>query len=105
MASNKSKYLIEENIASWLSALGFSYPRNAAEEKIFDKLYADYKFKLNEIKIDAIRLIQEVEEEAKEKNIESEWKMAARNYGGLPKHIIDKMRKNQNDQEGGSKKD
>lgn len=105
MASNKSKYLNEENVASWLSALGFSFPRNEAEEKIFDKLYADYDFKLKGMKIDATRLIQELEGDAKDNIIESEWKMAARNYGELPKHIIERMKKNQNGKEGSSKKD
>lgn len=105
MASDKSKYLDEENVASWLSALGFSFPRNAAEEKIFDKLYSEYDFKLKDVKIDANRLIKEIEQESSEQNVGPSWKMAARNYGNLPKHILDKMKKNQNGKEGGSKKD
>lgn len=105
MESNKSKFINEDNIAHWLSALGFSFPRNEAEEKVFNKLYADYDFKLKNVKIDAIKLIGELEENEKGDNVESEWKMAARNYGELPKHIIEKMKKNQNGKEGGNKKD
>lgn len=106
MESNKSKYLNEDNVGHWLSALGFSFPRNEAEEKVFDKLYADYDFKLKNIKIDVKKLFSELEENEKTDDIiESEWKMAARNYGELPKHIIQRMKKNQNDKETGSKKD
>jgi hypothetical protein len=53
-----------------------------------------------------LRLIDEIDkEESNIQNEEIDWKMAARNYGDLPKHIIEKMRKNQNGQEGSSQED
>ena len=106
MGSNKSKFINDHNVGKWLSALGFSFPRNEAEERIFDKMYSNYEHKLKNVKIDASKLIDEVEkEESQIQSEQTEWKMAARNYGDLPKHIVEKMRKNQNGQEGNSKKD
>lgn len=106
MGSNKSKYIDKDNIGQWLSALGFSFPRNEAEEKIFDKVYSKYEHKLKESKIDALKLINEVEKhESVLENEKVEWRMAARNYGDLPEHIIKKMRKNQNGQKGSCQKD
>lgn len=106
MASNKSKFINDDNVSTWLSALGFSFPRNEAEEKVFDLVYSNYEHKVKDVKIDASRLIDDIEKEAsKIQNDEVEWKMAARNYGDLPKHIMEKMRKNQNGKEGNSQED
>lgn len=106
MANNKSKFINNENISRWLSALGFSFPRNQSEEKIFDKVYSTYEHQLIDVKIDAMKLISEVENESSTLHTDKqEWKMAARNYGDLPKHIIDKMKKNQNDKKGSHQKD
>lgn len=102
MASNKSKYIDTNNIGRWSSALGFSFPRNEPEEKIFDKLYSDYDFQLEGVKIDANKLIAEIESDGNKESMSSEWKMAARNYGALPDHIINKMKKNQDGKEGDS---
>lgn len=100
MASNKSKHITNSNIDKWMSGLGFSFPRNHVEEDLFDKLYKDYNHELNGNEIDPFKLIRECEEEEKQEklaNLETGWKMAARNYGDLPKHIIEKMKKNHND--------
>lgn len=106
MGSKRSKFINRANVSKWLSALGFSFPRNEAEEKTFDRLYSDYDHKLGEVKIDASKLIDEIENESSPGKTEpQEWKMAARNYGGLPEHIIEKMRKNQHGQAGSSEKD
>lgn len=107
MASNKSKYIDEDNVGIWLSALGFSFPRNQAEEKIFDKVYSNYEHKLRDVKIDAQRIIDEIEkEETPIRQIEKpEWKMAARNFGDLPQSVLDKMKKNQDDKKRGSQED
>ena len=106
MGSIKSKFINDDNVGKWLSALGFSFPRNEAEEKIFDKIYSNYAYKLKDVKIDGSKLINEIEkEELHVQNEEVEWKMAARNYGDLPEHIIEKMKKNQNGQKGSSQED
>lgn len=100
MASKKSRHITVSNIDNWISSLGFSFPRNQNEEKLFDKLYKDYDHELNGKEIDPLKLIAQCEDEENEmgsNNIENNWKMAARNYDGLPKHIIDKMKKNHDD--------
>jgi len=100
MASKKSRHITESNVDNWVSSLGFSFPRNQAEEKLFDKLYNDFNHELSGKEIDPLKLIKQCEEEEKESfedNVDNNWKMAARNYGELPKHIIDKMKKNHDD--------
>ena len=100
MASKKSRHITELNVDNWISSLGFSFPRNQAEEKLFDKLYKDFNHELSGKEIDPLKLIKQCEEEENESfddNVDNNWKMAARNYGELPKHIIDKMNKNHDD--------
>jgi hypothetical protein len=100
MGNNKSKYITIANIDNWASSLGFSFPRNRSEEVLFDKLYSQFDYELTGDVIDPFKLIEEVEmEESQEQSADSSsnWKMAARNYGELPDHIIDKMKKNHND--------
>ena len=83
-----------------MSSLGFSFPRNEAEERLFDKLYKDYDHELTGEEIDPLKLFSQCEEEERKSStggMVNDWKMAARNYGGLPKHIIDKMKKNHDD--------
>lgn len=103
MASKKSRHITESNIDIWMSSLGFSFPRNHAEEKLFDKLYKDFKHELTGKEIDPLKLITQCEEEESElgiiNDVNNNWKMAARNYDGLPKHIIDKMKKNHDDKD------
>lgn len=97
MGSNKSKHITDSNIDKWMSSLGFSFPRNLVEDELFDKLYKNYEHELTGEEIDPFTLIRECEEEEKiSSNSGTDWKMAARNYGNLPKHIIDKMKKNHN---------
>ena len=100
MASKKSRHITEVNIDKWMSSLGFSFPRNHIEEELFDKLYKDYNHELTGEEIDPLKLINQCEEEERNTGIsgvENNWKMAARNYRELPKHIIDKMKKNHDD--------
>lgn len=102
MASKKSRHITESNVDNWISSLGFSFPRNQAEEKLFDKLYNDFSHELSGKEIDPLKLISQCEEEEKNGSVDgnldnNNWKMAARNYGELPKHIIDKMKKNHDD--------
>lgn len=109
MGINKSKHITFSNLDEWLSALGFSFPRNHAEEKIFDKLYAGFEHQLNETEIDPLKLLNELRNENCENNIhiEHNWKMAARNLeeNGIPKHILEKMKKNQDDKSKNDNKD
>ncbi|MCK4664181.1 MAG: hypothetical protein KAT68_15035 [Bacteroidales bacterium] len=99
MGNIKSKHITTSNIDQWASSLGFSFPRNDIEEKMFDKLYSNFNYELTGEEIDPLKLIRECEEEDNARTIgaEDNWKMAARNFGEIPKHIIEKMKKNHND--------
>ncbi|WP_445955809.1 hypothetical protein [Yeosuana sp.] len=101
MASKKSRHITVSNVDNWISSLGFSFPRNQNEEKLFDKLYKDFDHELTGKEIDPLKLIKQCEEESELgiNNHDNNWKMAARNYDGLPLHIIDKMKKNHDDKD------
>ena len=95
--ASKSRHITELNIDNWICSLGFSFPRNESEEKLFDKLYKDFDHELTGKEIDPLKLIRQCEEEeslSSKNEVDNNWKMAARNYGELPKRIIDKMKKN-----------
>ncbi|MCW8896598.1 MAG: hypothetical protein OQJ96_06125 [Flavobacteriales bacterium] len=101
MENKKSKHITSDNISQWISSLGFSFPRNETEERVFDKLYANFEYKLTGKELNIGKLIEEVESEEQEVKMirdSSNWKMAARNIdnSNLPEHILKKMIKNQN---------
>lgn len=101
MAQNRIN-ITEENITEWLASTGFLFPRNELEMSRFDKLYpvdkddtADFQVDFgnifaNTLPIKTIPLKSEAEQE----NI-MPLKMVARKGSNLPKHILDKIRKNQ----------
>jgi len=110
MAANKKN--IEKvninNLDEWLSSTGFLCPINELELARFNKLYADYDFKLNDVSIN----IQSIIENnvclnikhlvfTKDENVENEIQklgMAARKGNqNIPQHIIDKMKKHHTD--------
>lgn len=103
MPQNK-KHITPENITEWLASTGFLFPRNEVELERFEKLYDDVDFGLTGKEIDPDKIINDSFREKKilkmpadiKQNEISEYKMAARNGKGLPKHIMDKILKNQN---------
>lgn len=103
MAQNK-KNITPENITEWLSSTGFLFPRNEVELARFEKLYGDIDFGLTGKEIDPDKIINGTFREGKIKeniiNFKQEetnpYRMAARNGNGLPNHIMDKIKKNQN---------
>lgn len=103
MAQNK-KHITPENITEWLSSTGFLFPRNEVELERFEKLYGDDDFGLTGTEIDPDKIIGGTFRENKifkipdniQQNEISPYRMAARNGNDLPKHILDKIKKNQN---------
>lgn len=103
MAQNK-KHITPENITEWLASTGFLFPRNEVELERFEKLYGDSDFGITGKEIDPDKIISndfrgekitKMPDDIKKNEI-SEYKMAARNGKDLPKHIMDKIVKNQN---------
>lgn len=104
MAQNK-KYIISENLTEWLSSTGFLFPRNEVELERFEKLYGDIDFGLTGKEIDPDKIINgtfretksvKMPTDVKQEEINS-YRMAARNGNCLPKHIMDKIKKNQSE--------
>jgi hypothetical protein len=110
MAQNK-KHITSDNITEWLCSTGFLVPRNETELARFDKIYGDNDYGLTDNELDPGRIIKGLSFERK--NIElspnikpddfSTYKMAARNGNALPKHIVDKIKKNQGPKNDGIK--
>lgn len=104
MKTNNKNKINNQNLEEWFRSTGFLFPTNELELARFNKLYADYDFKLKDVSIDA-RLIIEGNvcsyvtkvlkiEEKDELNSEIEdLKMVARKGQEVPKHILDKMTK------------
>ncbi|HTA83455.1 MAG TPA: hypothetical protein VK783_10990 [Bacteroidia bacterium] len=101
MADNK-KHITSETITEWLASTGFIFPRNETELNRFEKLYGKPEDSPITESINADRIISNIfpENTIKKININKgttpkEFRMVARNGGNLPKHIIDKIMKNQ----------
>lgn len=102
MAQNK-KHITPENITEWLCSTGFLFPRNKVELERFEKLYSEEDFGLTGEEIDPDKIINGTFKETKivkmptdiKQEEISPYRMAARNGNNLPKHIIDKIKKNQ----------
>lgn len=108
MAKPKKIELIEiAHLDSWLGSTGFLFPSNELELDRLNRLYEDYDYKLDEIPIDPIAIINgtfhrepkiltmfeiDVDDE-----IESLRMVARKGSKDLPQHIIDKMRRKHQD--------
>lgn len=111
--TNKNK-INSQNLEEWFRSTGFLFPTNELELARFDKLYADYDFKLKDVSIDAQSIIEGnacsystkspriVKLDELNNEIEG-LKMVARKGQEVPKHILDKMtqkhRKNKDGEE------
>ena len=102
MAHDK-KHITPENIDEWLSSTGFLFPRNELELARFEKLYAESLEGITGKEIDPDKIINGKHDLIKiieiKPNVNAgefiEYRMAARNGNNIPKHILDKMKKNQ----------
>lgn len=99
----------ESNLDDWLHSTGFLYPTNEKQLERFEKLYEDYNFKLKNASIDIASIINgtflcskskviplNLDVDIK-KEIENIKMVARKGQNNLPKHIIEKMRKNHRD--------
>lgn len=102
MAQNK-KNITSENITEWLASTGFLFPRNELELERFEKLYSEDDYGLTGKEIDPQKIINgtyrktiiiNIPDDVKDEVI-NPFRMAARNGSVLPKHIMDKIKKNQ----------
>ncbi len=114
MSTNKRKERLDlKNFDEWLRSTGFLLPTNDLELARFNKLYADYDFKLKDVFININSIIKGnicscppkvfSIREGIELDIEiEELKMVARKGQAVPKRILDKMtkkhRKNNDDE-------
>lgn len=107
MAKPKKIDIVEVNqLESWLSSTGFLFPSTELELDRFNKLYADYEFKLDSISIDPFAIINntfhrvpkviEMFSNDIEKEINSLRMVARKGKEDLPQHIIEKMRRKHN---------
>lgn len=102
MEQNK-KHITPDNITEWLCSTGFLFPRNELELSRFEKLYGEVNEIISGNEVDPDRIINgitdaiviNISKTEAEPNL-SEFKMVARNGNGVPKHILEKMKKNQN---------
>lgn len=112
MATNKKNAgrITIDNLDDWLNSSGFLFPQNELQLDRFNKLYADYDFKLKDITIDAKAIIDGNSccDLTKNKTIKfnttyiinEELKMVARKGQDIPQHIIDKMKQKHHKKDG-----
>lgn len=108
MAKPKKIELIEiAHLDSWLGSTGFLFPSNELQLDRLNRLYEDYDYKLDDIPIDPIAIINgtfhrepkilTMFENDVHDEIESLRMVARKGNKDLPQHIIDKMRRKHQD--------
>ena len=101
MGQSKKIIISENNLREWLASTGNLFPGNKLELARFEKLYADFQYTLNEDCVDPLKIIsgefkpQRVGDGKKDNGNTEELRMAARNMGNIPEHIMNKLKKNQ----------
>jgi len=112
MAANKknTERINIDNLDEWLSSSGFIFPQNELQLDRFNKLYADYDFKLKNISIDAKAIIEgNIRCNLKKNNtiefnngvvFNEDLKMVARKGQVIPQHILDKMKQKHRKKDG-----
>jgi len=101
MAKN-NLHITPDTITEWLASTGFLFPRNELELARFEKLYADVQEDLTGVQIDPEVILGRKQRAnvislgSKGETTEPKFRMAARKGDGvIPKHIMDKIKKNQ----------
>ena len=99
----KNKNITSANVTEWLASTGFLFPTNELELSRFNKLFGDLDEQLTGNEIDAERILKGLPS-TKVVNMNFtqtigeeffEYRMVARNGNNMPKHILEKMKKNQ----------
>ena len=104
MKTNNKNKINNQNLEEWFRSTGFLFPTNELELARFNKLYADYDFKLKDVSIDARLIIEgnvrscatkvlKIEKKDELNSEIEELRMVARKGQEVPKHILDKMTK------------
>lgn len=99
----KSKIIDANNFDSWLASTGFLFPSSDLELARFNKLFANSEENLTGKEIDLERILngQSISKIVRMNiappidKVQSLYRMVARNGSNIPKHIIEKMIKNQ----------
>jgi len=103
MPQNKV-HITPEQMPDWLASTGFLFPTNELQLARFEKLFADEVNELVDFEVDCEHILSGsltvkiliFEPEAKPEDI-TPLKMVARKGTNLPKHIQDKIKKNQDE--------
>lgn len=106
MPQNKV-HITPEQMPDWLASTGFLFPTNDLQLARFEKIFADEVNELADFQVDCDRIIAgspsakivTFEPEAKPEDI-APLRMVARKGANLPKHIQDKIKKNQDERNG-----
>jgi hypothetical protein len=55
---NNKNTIKNQNLEEWFRSTGFLFPTNELELARFNKIYADYDFKLKDVSIDAKSIVE-----------------------------------------------
>lgn len=113
MAQKNNIFNRPEKVIEWLCSTGYLFPSNEIELNRFNKLFSDVEIKESTVSIERIlsgnvRSFPESDifKTEVEQQVIKDFKMVARKgLEGLPDHIIEKMRRNQNKNDGDSSKE
>ncbi len=103
------QYMTMDQMSEWMASTGFLFPTNELELARFEKLYAEDAEDVSTFEIDCERIfsgalrakVVQFTPEARAEDI-APLKMVARKGANLPKHIQDKIKKNQDERNGGA---
>lgn len=106
MPQNKI-HITPEQMPEWLASTGFLFPTNELQLVRFEKIFAEEVNQLANFEVDCDRILSgsltakivAFEPEAKSEDI-TQLRMVARKGANLPKHIQDKIKKNQDERNG-----
>lgn len=106
MSNRKQDNQGSYNIREWLNSFGFLFPSNEKELKIFRALQKGFTSKYVEKEMsqeEVLAILNDDTHESvivdidEENQFQKAWKMVARNQDNISQHILDKMKKNQDD--------
>jgi hypothetical protein len=103
------QYLTIDQMPEWMASTGFLFPTNELELARFEKLYAEDTEDVSTFEVDCERIfagtlqakVVQFAPEPRREDI-APLKMVARKGAILPKHIQDKIKKNQDERNSGN---
>lgn len=101
MGRNKI-HITPENSAEWLASCGFLFPTNKKELERFNTLYGGIDSSITGNEVDPFKIIKDAKIAVEQMPIarkldipDSEYQMVARKLTDLPEHIVNRIKKNQ----------